>query len=306
MTPSSSLRLIELRLAAAAALEAGSGRSPWPPTYPDPFPALVGSPPEITGADLDTEVLGGAVRHHGCLVARNLLDQAQVANLLDAVSQARTHLDALDAGSPDHVSSWYRPVVTHPKVKNQVLRNMVAGQGGIWLADSPTGTARVLAELEATGVIASIAGHFGERPFFSLQKSTLRKSLPIHDLVAWHQDGSFLSRDVRTMNVWIALSPCGGDYPAPGLEVVPRRVEEVQPVDGGLTPHSISSDLVADLAVETPTVCPRFEPGDAMLFDERFVHRTHLPAVLTEIRFALECWFFAPSHQSTDYVPLLV
>ena len=28
-------------------------------------------------------------------------------------------------------------------------------------------------------------------------------------MVAWHQDGAFYDSDVRTMNIWIALTPCG-------------------------------------------------------------------------------------------------
>ena len=108
-------------------------------------------------------------------------------------------------------------------------------QGGTWLADSPSSTAVVLDGLRATGVIDAIAGHLGETPVFSMQKSTLRRSLPKFNLVAWHQDGSFLDADVRTMNVWVALSPCGGDRPSPGLEILPRRLDEVLPVDGVMT-----------------------------------------------------------------------
>lgn len=48
---------------------------------------------------------------------------------------------------------------------------------------------------------------------FSLQKSTLRRSAPVHNFSAWHQDGSFLGPTTRAMNVWVALTACGG---APG------------------------------------------------------------------------------------------
>ena len=125
---------------------------------------------------------------------------------------------------------------------HEALRQMVADQGGVWLADSPAGTAAVLDQLTETGVIDLVTRHLGERPFFSLQKSTLRRSVPKLKLVAWHQDGSFLDPDVRTMNSWVALSRCGGSYPAPGLEVVPRRLADVLPVDGELTPHSVAPD----------------------------------------------------------------
>lgn len=299
--PQVAVRLVELRREAAEAADPGRGREPWPPPYPDPFPHLVGGLPEIDAAHLHTELLGGAVAHHGSLLVRGLLDPDQVRRAVAGIDRARAEADRPNGDDP-----WYRPLAAPPAMKNQVLRNMVSDQGGIWLADSPACADIVLADLTTAGVVPAIAGHFGERPFFSLQKSTLRRSPPEFRLAAWHQDGSFLSPGVRTMNVWVALSRCGGDHPAPALEVVPRRIDEVLPVDGVMSPHSISYDLVDDLAATTPTVVPAFEPGDAMLFDERFVHRTHLTEDMTEPRYAIECWFFAPSHRSQDYAPLLV
>ena len=88
--------------------------------------------------------------------------------------------------------------------------------------------------------------------------------------------------------------------------MIPRRVEEILPVDGVMSTHSISYDLIAELAAEMPTVFPEFGAGDALVFDEHFVHRTHLDHDMTEVRYALECWFFAPSHQSSSYTPLYV
>lgn len=304
--PELEIRLRDLRAEAAAALEPGPGRPDWPPVYADPFPDVVGVLPEIDARDLTTDVLGGAVAHHGALLVRGMFGAAQITRTVAAIEQA--HQARNDSGEvvgdtgPDR--AWYSPLITNHR--DEVNRRMVAGQGGTWLADSPASTAQILDELRAAGVTDAIAGHLGERPFFSLQKSTLRRSVPVRKLVAWHQDGSFLDADVRTMNAWVALSACGGAQPTPGLEVIPRRIDRVLPVDGELTKHSISFDLIAELAAETPTIFPEFAPGDGLVFDERFVHRTHLPEGMTEIRYALECWFFAPSHPATGYKPLLV
>jgi len=38
---------------------------PWPRTIEDPFPDVVGRPPEIDAEQLSMEVLGGAILHHG-------------------------------------------------------------------------------------------------------------------------------------------------------------------------------------------------------------------------------------------------
>ncbi len=294
-------RLIDLRHQAGAAVQTARERGPWPPVYADPFPDLVGQIPEVEAGALTTELLGGAVIHHGALLVRGAFGDEQVHRLVDAIESTHQSLPEDPAGEVAS-SPWYRPFPT--SAHDNVLRRMVARQGGTWLGDSPASTEIVLGELDDAGITSAIAGHLGERPVFSLQKSTLRRSLPAYNLVAWHQDGSFFDPDVRTMNVWVALSPCGGDYPSPGLEVLPARLD-ILPVDGVMTKHSVSYDLVAELAEETPLVIPRFEPGDALLFDEHLLHRTHLTQSMSEIRYALECWFFAPSNITSDYVPLL-
>jgi hypothetical protein len=301
--PGVELALVDLRGRAAAAVDPGSGRSPWPPAYDDPFPEVSARLPEIGAADLTADVLGGAVAHHGALIVRGLFDADRVARAEAVLRRATAHRQACAAGAePDE---WYRPFPTTKKM-DAVLRTMVADQGGTWLADSPAATARFLDDLAEVGAVDAIAEHLGERPFFSVQKSTLRLSKLVWNLVAWHQDGSFLDDGVRTMNVWLSLSHCGGDHPTPGMEVVPKRVPDVLPVDGILSPHSIAAQLVAEVAADAPLCRPEFAPGDAMLFDERFVHRTHLPEHMTYERLALECWFFAPSHPASGYLPLVV
>jgi hypothetical protein len=301
--PAIAVRLVDLRHAAARSLQGGPGRSPWPPTYPDPFPDVEGTLPEIDAGRLTTEVLGGAVAHHGALVLRGLFDAGTVERSVTAIHQAQAARDA--AGPDGDGGAWYRPFTSAPG-SGLGLRRMVADQGGTWLADSPASTAQFLEDLEAAGVVRAVTDHFGERPFFSLQKSTLRRSAPVYQNADWHQDGSFLDADVRTMNVWVALSPCGGDRPTPGLEVVPKRVPEVLPVGGAFAKHGIAYELVDEVARDAPPVRPEFAPGDALMFDERFLHRTHLSQGMTEDRYALECWFFAPSHPASAYIPFLV
>jgi hypothetical protein len=300
--PALAVRLIDLRHQATRSFDPGSGRSPWPTSYDDPFPQVWGQLPEIDLADLTPAVLGGAVAHHGALVVRRLFDDGQVGRTVAAIHTAQRWRD--QSTTEAEGSAWYRPFPC-PERRDRVLRAMVAKGGGTWLADSPAGTAQVLDDLASARVIDVVTGHLGERPFFSLQKSTLRRTAPADNLVAWHQDGSFLDAGVRAMNVWVALSRCGGDFPSPGLEVVPKRMAEILPVEGVVYPNAISFDLVDEIASETPTIRPEFAPGDALMFDELLLHRTHLGGFMTEDRHALECWFFAPSHHSTGYIPFL-
>lgn len=301
--PADAIRLVDLRHEAVAAMEPGPGRSPWPPAYDDPFPDVSGRLPEVAAPELTTEVLGGAVAHHGALIVRRLFDDDRVARGLQTIRTAQRAAAATSGRALG--DEWFRPF---PKCErdDNILRRMVQDKGGTWLADSPAATAHFLDELAAVGAVGAIAGHFGERPAFSLQKSTMRESPPKEEMTGWHQDGSFLGGDVRTMNVWVSFTRCGGDHPAPGLEVVPRRVGELLPTMRLWGAAAISFDLIEELATDTPVVRPAFEPGDALMFDERFVHRTFLDGSMTEVRYALECWFFAPSHHAESYLPLVV
>jgi hypothetical protein len=292
------IRLLDLRRKAAQVVHGGPGRAPWPPAYDDPFPGVAGRLPEISAAELGPAVIGGAIAHHGGVIVRGVLDEGQVAHTIAAIDRAQS---VRDLGPAD--PSWYRPFPVPPAARS--VRGMVVEQGGTWLADSPAATALVLHQLATAGAIDAIARHFGERPFISLQKSTMRRSRPINKLTAWHQDGSFLGADVRTVNVWLALSRCGTDHPAPGLEIVPKRVAAILPTDGRLGQSSISPATVAEAAAPVPVIRPEFAPGDALMFDERFVHRTYLDANMTQDRYAVECWFFAPSHDADRYVSFL-
>jgi Phytanoyl-CoA dioxygenase (PhyH) len=301
--PALAIRLVDLRQQAARSFDSGPGPPLWPPTYTDPFAQVSGRLPESSVAELTTDVLGGAVAHHGALIVRGMFDAVQVRRSVEAIDKAQMWRDSGAAEAAG--GQWYRAFPTHAR-GDGVLRQRVATSGGTWLADSPASTAQFLDDLASVGVIDVVARHLGERPFFSLQKSTLRRMRARDRIVAWHQDGSFLDSGVRTMNVWVALSRCGGDYPSPGLEVVPRRIPEILPVEGRPSPYAISFDIIDEIVSETPAIRPEFRPGDALMFDERFLHRTYLNRFMTEDRYALECWLFAPSHHSRSYIPFLV
>ena len=139
----------------------------------------------------------------------------------------------------------------------------------------------------------------------SVNKCVLRR-VPPDARESWHQDGAFLGGDIRTVDVWVALSDCGGDTDAPGLEIVPRRLEHVVSTDGpdSAVPYAVNRAQLADALDGLEPQMPTFKPGDALLFDHLLLHTTASRPGLKRERYALETWIFTPSTFPTAYVPL--
>ena len=210
--------------------------------------------------------------------------------------------------------AWYARL-DHPDL-NAGRIFVEEGGEGMWTADSPAMLQCVIDALTGSGVIGHIEAYMGERPALSVAKSTLRRVStaprmhalsPRFEENPWHQDGAFLGRDTRAVNVWVALSPCGVD--APGLDVVGTRVPYIVQTHshGAVLDWTVGDGLVRILEEGgAPIQSPVFAPGDALLFDQMMLHRTGLRTGMTQDRWALETWFFAPTDYPLDRVPLLV
>jgi hypothetical protein len=69
--------------------------------------------------------------------------------------------------------------------------------------------------------------------------------------------------------------------------------------------HILDAD-VEKAAGGMEIVRPIFEPGDALVFDELFLHRTGSDPEMPNPRFAIESWFFGASSFTPEYAPLAV
>lgn len=297
-------RLVELRHAGFAALPPAHRASPWPPALADPFPATTGVP-EIGAARLTSAVLGGALLHHGSLLVRGLVDAGRAALLREDIDRAFAAYDATCAGTAGPEDTrWFTPFEPrYGSTFSAVERQWMRGNGGVLLADSPRALFDMTETWAAIGMGALLEGYLGEWPALSFKKCTLRRA-PADVPTEWHQDGAFLGVDTRTVNVWLACSPCGVD--APGLDVVPRRLDGI--VRTG-TPDakwdwSVGPEEAARIA-GGQVARPVFAPGDALLFDQLTLHRTGVGPGMTRARYAIENWFFAPSTYPTDQIPIL-
>ena len=302
--PAIEQRLVQLRHSAFVELDRSGGRDEWPPRYPDPFPGVDG-PPEIEPSELTHEVLGGAIQNHGCLLVRGLVREPHLSRLIDDIDQTFDASARHQEGAPvSETAPWFVPFKADEGYSTGFGRQWVLDGGGVWTVDSPTSLFDLLEAFDDIGLDEVLTGYLGERPALSVKKSTLRL-VPTDTGTDWHQDGAFLGEGIRTVNVWVSLTQCGVD--APGLDLVPYRLPEVVETGtgGAVFDWSVGPEVVAELTREVPVVSPEFAPGDALLFDEVFLHRTGVRPGMTRSRYAIESWFFAPSAYPLGNVPVV-
>ena len=276
--------------------EPETGRPDWPPAAADPRPDLIDRIPEIRPDELNAEVLGGSLRHHGSLIVRGLLSPETAARYVEAIDDA---FGAREAGG----GAAYDPIQPlHGR--NLGLERAFGDQHTVLMADAPEFLARWMDEIEACGVLAAVSAYLGERPAISANKANIYR-VPPKPGTQWHQDGAFLGEDIRTVNLWVACTECGVD--APGRGMIPWRIDVIVEIGthGSRFGWSVGEGLTNALVAGRRIATPRFMPGDAILFDQLCLHRTGVPAGATRGRYAIETWMFAPSHYR-DGVPLAI
>jgi hypothetical protein len=275
--------------------------------YVDPAPVSELPPrgeqsriPEAPAAEVTAPMLRAAMLETGCLLVRDVLPRDVALGLADAIERAFATRARADAADPD--AGYYDEIV--PLGAQEIgNRDWIAAGGGILAADSPRILFAMLDALAKAGLRDVIDEYLGERPLLSANKTTLRKAEP--DVVgAWHQDGKFMG-PVRSVNVWLSLSHCGDS--APGMDIVPKRLDEYVRTGGpgAWIDNQIGAVDAEAAAAGVGVVRPIFEPGDALIFDHLFLHQTGADSSMTEPRYAIESWFFAPSAFPESYVPLV-
>jgi hypothetical protein len=205
-----------------------------------------------------------------------------------------------DAAAP----GWYEEFEPHSRFGPVNERPWIKEGGGVLAIDSPTLSFEMLELFESAGVPRLVSDYLGEPALISVQKTTLRKAEPSVP-GAWHQDGAFMG-DVRSLNLWLALSRCGDV--APGLDIVSRRLDEFAATgtDEAMLSYQVSQRAAETAAGGAAIVRPVFEPGDAVFFDEMCLHQTASDPSMPNPRFAIENWFFGGSAFPREFFPVAV
>ena len=100
----------------------------------------------------------------------------------------------------------------------------------------------------------------------------------------------------------------GGEGEAALQREVDRRFDRLAQTGtaGAYFDWSVGDPVVQQVADGAPILRPVFGPGDALLFDNMFLHRTAADPTMTQTRYAIESWFFAASHFPGNHVPIVL
>jgi ectoine hydroxylase-related dioxygenase (phytanoyl-CoA dioxygenase family) len=298
-------QLAQLRHDAFFSIDHGTPRGVWPPVVTDLFPnsQII---PEVDASELDTDIARSGVFNHGSLIIRNLLSTKQIELLIYSTDKSFEAFD--NAANLQKNQSWFTPLTSsHVDENLDGDRPFVREGGGVLAAESPQAIFHLINTLKETAIIDLVSEFLEERPALSVKKTTLRCVDPGQKAKnGWHQDGAFLGKGIRTLNVWIALSDCG--VHAPSMDMIPRRLNEIVPTgtEGASFDWSISPKVVDQILEQGDLQHLIFKAGDAIIFDEMNLHRTSTTPEMSEKRYAVECWFFAPSCYPLDQLPILL
>jgi len=304
-------RLIDLRVRAFDQLSWPAPKLDWPPAHDNRYQEVSGFP-EVQAADLDVESLKAGILGRGGLIVRGMMDedtQSAMRSNIDRTLEAR--MEAAENEDMASDNPWYHRCDSVRGGPAQFRGGQrYTNIGSVWSVDSPPTAFQLIHFFQRAGIPGLLRAYFEEDPVLSVRKWVVRCAAPNNGASSgWHQDGRFLGDpSIRSANLWITLTDCGGDADAPGLELVPgheRKIFETG-TRGAPFDWTVGPELVDELAQETPVHCPRFNAGDAIFFDHYNLHRTGFGVDHTQNRYALESWFFAASCAPMKQQPVVL
>lgn len=266
--------------------------------------------PEISAGEFNVDCLRNAVAEHGALIVRKLFSRTSMETLIDTTNRV---IDACEDSAADGsaaVSTYFNPpgnlktIMPNGARELGNTRSFHRESGSAMCVEAPSVAESLLLLYEAHGLKRILTEYLGEPPCLSVKKWVLRRSkLPVAE-AGWHQDGAFMGTDINSINMWIPLTDCGGETGAPGMDVVPRRLNTLASAEGAQFNWSVSDSYAKEGYGGNQPTAPVFNAGDAFFFDHFYLHRTQFRTDFTKLRYAVETWFFGESTFPKNQIPL--
>src|SRR5262249_8227826 len=144
-------------------------------------------------------------------------------------------------------------------VDENIRRAWVRKSGGLWTANSPHMLFELFELIDRVGLGALIVELLRGRPGLSANKCTLRRGPARASPRGGLGGGRFRGESVGRSNLWLCLPDCGTGADAPGMDIVPRRIDHVLASDeDSQFDWSLSDGAVERAAAPTPIVRPHF------------------------------------------------
>jgi len=296
--------LVKARYNAFAPLKAAADAEPttMPPVADGPPLDTFGGIPIVEASEMTGALVRQGILQGGATLVRGLFDPDEIESIRRGIDDS---LGAMAKTPRDPRDFWYQPFSPEQEFELNVQRRWAVDCGAMLGSDSPRVLYEVLAAYQRSGVVRVMNEYLGERPAISMKKTVLRR-VDVDIPADWHQDGAFMGDGLFSLNVWTALTDCGRD--APGLDLVPARLDSLVQTgtEGAHFDWSVAPAAVIDAAGDTPLARPDFQAGDVVFFDEFCMHRTGADANMTNQRYAVEMWSFAPSRYPGTQIPLVI
>jgi hypothetical protein len=263
--------------------------------------------PEANAADLTPEMVERAMQDCGHMVVRGLFNDADCSDMRAIIDHLLPTNHASGDDLPPENLSRNPPgnlatLISPSELKSS--RVFARMSGGALCVDIPSIAETLISTYEKVGLKKLIAGYLKDEPCLSALKWVMRRIDNPPGKDGWHQDGAFMGADIQSLNIWIALSECGGDSGSPGLQVVPRRLNKIYKSTEGTYGWSFGNTDIEKAFGDITLVSPLFKPGDALLFDHFSMHRAQPKDAVEASRYALETWFFSSRSFPKNQVPL--
>jgi hypothetical protein len=266
--------------------------------------------PEVNRTDLSVEILRAAIAEQGALIVRGMFSPEETEALTHVIDRVLDSASVPKKERDQMVSPYFSPpenlasIMPEKQMELAALRMFNGASGAIMAVEAPSVAESLLQFYAHHGIKELLTAYLGEPPCLSAKKWMLRRSqLPIN-ASGWHQDGAFMGTDINSLNLWIPLTECGGQTGAPGMDVVPRRLNNIATAEGATFDWSVSDEYVQNGGLKVLPVAPVFQAGDAFFFDHLYLHRTQSREDFTKDRYAIETWFFGETTFPKDQIPV--